>query len=48
MMSLLLFYRHDVISFKQEQKNRIESNIDDKEKQKCINKYLNPSLTQFI
>ncbi len=49
MMSVLLFYHHnDVISCKQEQQNRIESNLEDKEKQTCISNYLNPSLTQFI
>lgn len=50
MMSVLLFYLHnDVISFKQEQENRIESNIGDTEKQTCINEWnLNPSVTQFV
>lgn len=34
MMSVLLFYHHnDVISCKQEQENRIETNLEDKEKQ---------------
>ncbi len=42
------YHHNDVISCKQEQENRIESNLEDKEKQTCISNYLNPSLTQFI